>query len=303
MKKSNTFEFIEKAKKIHGEKYDYSKFFYINNYTKSNIICPKHGEFLQTATKHLSKRGCPKCGDTTLTLLEFINKAKEIHNDKYDYSKSNYVNYNSKLNIICPIHGEFKQLVGNHLSGKGCPKCKFDNTSKIKRKPITEFIIDAYSIHGERYDYSESKYKRNSNRINIKCKIHGNFYQRIQHHLDGHGCPKCHHRISKPENEFLNYLKINKSKRQLNINRHLIDGLKGKTIYEFLGDFWHGNPKKFKRSDIHPYIKKSFGELYKNTILKLEKLKSLGYNVKYIWENDWKNFKKGIVNEPNIQTL
>jgi hypothetical protein len=289
--------------KYSWKKYGYSKSVYINNYTKIIIICPIHGEFLQTPNKHLSGRGCPKCGNFTLTLSDFINRSNQKHNFKFNYSKFVYINNKTEGIIICPIHGEFLQTPINHLNGKGCPNCKSDLISKLKRKPIEKFITDAILVHKSRYDYTDSFYVKNSNKIPINCKIHGIFYQRIQHHLDGHGCPKCHHRISKPENDFLDYLKIDKLNRQLIINRKLVDGIKDNIIYEFLGDFWHGNPEKFKDDNLHPYIKKTYKQIREKTFNKLKNLKNTGYNIKYIWENDWNRFKKGIDKIPKIQTI
>ena len=124
-----TENFINKAKKIHGDKYDYSKVNYVNSKTKVCIICPKHGEFWQEPRHHLSKHGCPMCGKEnsdrkqSLTLNEFIEKSNQIHNGKYSYDKVNYVNAETKVCIICPKHGEFWQVPGNHIRGKGCPKC------------------------------------------------------------------------------------------------------------------------------------------------------------------------------------
>ena len=138
-----TADFISKAKKIHGDKYDYSKVNYVNSYTKVCIICPKHGEFWQTPYDHLQGCGCPKCAtekkaaSNSQTTAEFISKAKEIHGDKYDYSKVNYVNARTKVCIICPKHGEFWQLPPNHLIGSGCPKC---NRSHLERD-MSDFLV------------------------------------------------------------------------------------------------------------------------------------------------------------------
>ena len=124
-----TESFIEKAKKVHGDKYDYSKVEYKNCKTKVCIICPKHGEFWQEARQHLSGRGCPeckrkKCGSSQKSnIKDFINKAKEVHGNKYDYSKVEYKNSKTKVCIICPEHGEFWQRPYVHLLGQGCPKC------------------------------------------------------------------------------------------------------------------------------------------------------------------------------------
>jgi hypothetical protein len=134
--KSNKTEFIEKAKKVHGDKYDYSKVEYVNNSTKVCIICPKHGEFWQTPASHLNGNGCFKCSyiyrgeKKKLTTEEFIEKAKKVHGNKYDYSKVDYVNSHAKICIICPKHGEFWQTPNQHLNGYGCTKCKQSKLEK-----------------------------------------------------------------------------------------------------------------------------------------------------------------------------
>ena len=133
--KSTTEEFIEKSRKIFGDKYDYSEVNYINNRTSVTIICPEHGKFSQTPHDHLSNKiGCPKCGGTSKsTTEEFIEKAKRIHGDKYDYSKVNYINSHKKVIITCPKHGDFYQRPNDHLSGYGCPKCKSSALEKLMR--------------------------------------------------------------------------------------------------------------------------------------------------------------------------
>lgn len=128
-KKLTTEEFIIRAKKIHGNKYDYSKTEYVNNKTKVCIICPEHGEYWIRANNHLTGQGCLKCGikqrfiDKVKTLEQFIQDCKKIHGDKYNYSKVEYINALTKVCIICPKHGEFWQTPGAHLWGNNCPKC------------------------------------------------------------------------------------------------------------------------------------------------------------------------------------
>ena len=130
MKKLTNEQFIEKAKNVHGNKYDYSKVEYINDRTKVCIICPTHGEFLQIPRDHLNGHGCKKCGITKTVLAKtkkyefFLEKALQIHNKKYFYDKTTYINRTSKMKILCPIHGEFWQTPHNHLQGQGCPYCK-----------------------------------------------------------------------------------------------------------------------------------------------------------------------------------
>ncbi len=130
-KKRTTKEFIERARKVHGNKYDYSNGVYKNKNSKICIICPEHGEFWQNAHNHLSGNGCPKCSKRfRYKTNDFIEKASIIHNGKYDYSGSQYLNTKTKIKIICPIHGEFWQLPEKHIIGNGCPRC---SESKMER--------------------------------------------------------------------------------------------------------------------------------------------------------------------------
>ena len=125
MKRLTAEEFIKRAREVHGDKYDYSKVNYINSKAPVTIICPTHGEFYCSPNNHISnKSGCPYCnGGVKIDTVEFIRRARQVHGDKYDYSKVNYINSNTPVTIICPIHGEFEQLPSVHLSNHGCPKC------------------------------------------------------------------------------------------------------------------------------------------------------------------------------------
>ena len=195
-----TEKFIEKAKNIHGNKYDYSKVVYKGCDVKVIIICPIHGEFEQTPSKHInSKHGCPKCGGSLkLSTEEFIKRAKEIHRDKYDYSKVNYVNNSTKVCVICKEHGEFWQMPNKHLIGRGCPKC--GGTKKLTKE---EFIKRAIEIHGNKYDYSKVEYKNIDEKVCIICPDHGEFFQTPSKHLNGRGCQKCGGSVKLSTEEFI----------------------------------------------------------------------------------------------------
>lgn len=199
MKKKTTEEFIEQAKAIHGDKYDYSKTEYQGCKKKVCIICKEHGEFWQTPDNHInSKQGCPKCANNIiLTTQEFIEKARKIHGDKYDYSKVNYINNHTNITIICSIHGEFDQLPLNHLKGEGCYECGRVRTGDSKRVSVEESIRKAKIIHGDFYDYSKVTYNKVADKVTIICPIHGKFEQTMNNHLRGQGCPKC----SQPKGE------------------------------------------------------------------------------------------------------
>ena len=141
MVKYSTETFIEKAKKVHHGKYDYSKVQYVNSSTKVCVICPLHGEFWVAPYAHLNGVGCPECAGVKKRDTEsFIKKAKEVHGDRYDYSKTVYVNKRTKVVITCPIHGDFEQLANNHLRGQGCPLCGKKYTSKHWKNDNSLFI-------------------------------------------------------------------------------------------------------------------------------------------------------------------
>ena len=180
-------EFIEKAKKIHGDKYDYSKVEYVNNNIKVCIICPEHGEFWQMPKLHLKGSGCPLCckRNKQYTQKEFIEKAISIHGNKYDYSKVEYIDGNTKVCIICPEHGEFWQTPHAHLNKRGCNKC-------VRPSYDTEsFIKCSKEIHGDKYDYSKVEYVNTKTKVCIICPEHGEFWMKPNVHLQGSGCALC----------------------------------------------------------------------------------------------------------------
>jgi len=195
--KSNKNEFIEKAKEIHGDKYDYSLVDYINNNTKVIIICKEHGNFEQTPSNHLTGYGCNNCAVLKRSIKrksnadEFIEKVKQIHGDKYDYTLVDYKYAQEKIIIICREHGEFEQTPNNHLTGYGCKDCGILSTSNKRRSNTEEFNKKAKEIHGDKYDYSKVKYKSNREKIIIICKEHGEFEQTPSSHLGGSGCNDC----------------------------------------------------------------------------------------------------------------
>lgn len=207
-------DFIRKAINIHGNKYDYSKVDYINNSTKVCIICPKHGEFWQTPNNHLNGQGCYFCGIEKVSKIYskdtdwFINKSACIHNNKFDYSKVEYINNHTKVCIICPVHGEFWQSPNVHLNGHGCPKCNIERLILRNTKNTEYFIKKAIDIHGDKYDYNKVVYSGCKVKVEIICPIHGSFWQRPNLHLRGDGCPNC--KSYKGENIIEEYLKEKK---------------------------------------------------------------------------------------------
>lgn len=133
----NKEDFILEAIKIHGYKFSYENIDYVNRQTKVKIKCSIHGEFKQTPNNHLKGHGCTYCTYNNKNLVDFLNEAKKIHEDKYDYSLVDYKNNKHKIKIICSTHGEFEQSPDHHINRKhGCPKC---NESKGENE-IRKFL-------------------------------------------------------------------------------------------------------------------------------------------------------------------
>lgn len=191
--KKTTKEFIESAILVHGNKYNYSQSCYINMKTKIKIFCNKHKDFFyQRPDHHLSGHGCHFCaGVQLLSTKDFLRRAIEIQGNKYDYSLSVYKKNSEKVIIICKKHGEFRQSPNAHLMGQGCPACGVEKYSIGLRQSEKQFIFNAISVHGKKYDYSKVNYNNAKEKVIIMCKFHGEFKQTPDNHLRGRGCPHC----------------------------------------------------------------------------------------------------------------
>ena len=187
-KKKTTAQFIAEARKVHGDKYDYSKSEYRGSDSKVCVICPTHGEFWPTANNHIRGSGCPQCVGRTVTKERFIEKARKVHGDKYDYSKVEYVNSTTPVTIICPKHGEFLLTPTSHLCGNGCSEC-----SGNVRLTTERFIRKAREIYGDKYDYSKAQVVgNNKTKVCVICRTHGEFWVSPNAHLRGSECPTCY---------------------------------------------------------------------------------------------------------------
>ena len=293
--KRRTFdELVNDAKKVHGDKYDYSLITdYKNDRIKYPIICPEHGIFYQTMNNHITgKQGCPTCGRNLadekrrLTTEEFVEKARKVHGNKYDYSKVNYVASDEKVCIICPEHGEFWQTPSNHLMGQRCPQCGNISRGILKRLTTEEFVEKARKVHGNKYDYSKVNYVTSDEKVCIICPEHGEFWQSTGNHLQGNGCPKCVPLYSKPENKALQFVYDVLGKENVETRNRII--LRGKELdiyipskriaIEFDGIFWHNELTKDKYFHINKTI-----ECEKNNI-----------HLFHIFEDEWK-YKQDII--------
>ena len=243
--------FEEKARALHGTTYIYSKVQYAKANEKVIIICPKHGEFLQTPSKHVNYRqGCPSCGGTKkLTLAVFRERSEKAHGAMachYDYSNTVLVeNSDKKVEIICKIHGSFTMTPQKHMSGQGCKKCK----SVFSLAAIAWLEYLAHTQNSQ-----------------------------IQHALKG-----------------------GEKSIEINGKTYYVDGYcpQTNTVYQFHGDFYHGNPAIYNADAMNKRTGKTFGELFSNTRKIEDLILSQGYVLETIWETDW----KALCQKKNINPL
>lgn len=299
--RANAENIFKKANKVHHNKYNYSQYEYLGCDNKSAIICNIHGVFQQSMYCHINmKSGCPDCGhDRNANKQksdpkEIFKKANKVHNNKYNYSKFEYVNCDTKSIIVCPKHGEFHQTMYVHVNMKcGCNDCGNELIAKKQRSNPDDVFKEANKIHKNKYDYSKFEYINTNTLGIIVCPAHGDFPQTMDNHLHNHGCPACGKIISYKEIYWLTMIGIPKEYHQktikINNRKFKVDAFEPKTntIYEFHGDFWHGNPTLYSHCDMNIVCKKSFGELFSKTIERENILKSAGYKLITIWESDF----------------
>lgn len=200
-------EFIAKANKLHGGKYDYSKVVYTVSAAKITVICPLHGDFDVTANNHVSQSnlcGCPTCGGTKkVTKAEFLQKARDVHGDKYTYQEVAYKGTQVAVEIRCPEHGSFWQTPTRHMQGRGCHKC-----GGTKRMDMREALSKACLVHRNEYDYSQVSLSASySDAVTILCRKHGPFMLPMKYHVvRGWICPSCSCRSSRPEQAIADFL-------------------------------------------------------------------------------------------------
>lgn len=160
--------------------------------------CPSHGEFKKSPHKMLSgAQGCPECGkersisSRVLSQDEVIRRFRDVHGDRYDYSKVEYITIDTPVTLTCPEHGDFQQIPQVHMTGAGCFLCSFKGKPQCQPKPFSHFLEKAREAHGEVYTYDEGSYSGMSGTIRITCKIHGTFTKSCFDHIYGGGCIEC----------------------------------------------------------------------------------------------------------------
>ena len=313
--KHDTNIFIERSNEIWNNIYDYSKVEYTGSENKVIIICKKHGEFKQLPANHY-KYGCGACGreiNVRNKILketcknEFVSKANAIHDNKYDYSNAVYETAVTKLMIACKLHGKFDMSPNNHLRGQGCPTCGKQTAGLAKLKAYDEYHKEFINLYKDKYDYSSVVWNGGSKPITVICKTHGDFQILPYLHKSGKECQKCSNRHSGISMSWLLYMEVRYSteiQHARNTGEYIIPGTRYKadgysesinTIFEFYGDFWHGNPKLYNEANINPRTNTTYRSLYEDTVKKSNIIKENGFNLVEIWENDWKVFIKMLI--------
>jgi hypothetical protein len=289
--KKTIAEYLDRARQIHGGKYDYSLVTEVtSNKAEISIICPVHGVFRQVLSGHVNaKQGCPRCGGNfRKTVEEVLIEARKAHGDRYVYPAFEYRTNKQMIEIHCREHGPFIQEVKAHLYGVGCPRCATN-----PKTDTASFIVKARRKHGDAYDYTKVDYRHNEAHVTITCRKHGDYSQTPHAHLAGYGCSRCVANSSKKENAWLDSLNLSTLLRQHKIaigrRRFTVDGYDPatNTVYEFNGDYFHGNPRFFDSVWVHRMSKQPFGQMYVKTLEKEAALRRAGFNVVSIWESDW----------------
>lgn len=231
-----------------------------------------------------------------LNTTKFIQKAIAAHGDKYDYSKSNYLSARDKIEIVCPTHGSFWQIASNHINQKnGCGKCFNLRRSNSRRLNLSTVVERFKQSHGDTYDYSKVEFITTEHKVEIVCEYHGSFLQRVSDHFRGHGCLKCadHCFVSRVGTEWLDSIGISHEYRELSLKEfpnRPVDALvtDTNTVYQFHGDYWHGNPVFYKPTLLNAHSGKTMGELFEATQQWDQTIRDLGYNLVVMWESDWR---------------
>jgi hypothetical protein len=279
-----TEEFIAKATEVHGDTYDYSQVVYRAKQTPITVVCKVHGPWQTAPETHLRGHTCLACSDEkkARTQEEFLQEARAVHGDKYDYADTVYTRNKANITYKCGVHGLFTQVAGEHLRGRGCFECRVDATRTTKE----EFIAHAQQVHGTTYDYSKVVMGKNiSTHVEIGCKKHGSFWQTpSQHAGQKQGCPSCANRISNAETEVADMLREHTTvETQFRIG--------GKEIDMFLPD--HGIAVEFNgevfHADTAPYTADPNPKGRTKHREREDMCKANGLRLIQIWGSQWKH--------------
>lgn len=299
IQEEETEKWKQRCSEKFNNKFDYSKVEACGVDDRIIIICPEHGEVETTKFNHETyQTGCRFCSGVAMQSSEKLKKFQEMKEayPNYDYSKFNFeLSLEQKQIVICPEHGEFEISLHNFMNAetpcKACRYRKIGDSYPLGDKD--EFIRRSIEIHGDKYDYSKTEYKRSYEPIDIECSIHGTFSQLAYNHVRGAGCPKCSKSLT--ENALAQWIsdlgvEIKQSDRTI-IKPQEIDILieSHKLCIEYNGLFYHSI------TNYDPNFPKKYH------LIKTENAEEKGYQLFHIFENEWMFKEKRLIWESMIK--
>lgn len=254
-----------------------------------------------------------------------VDSFRQVHGNTYEYACKDYKNYRSKITITCLKHGSFEMFISAHLKGAGCRKCKHENSKKYKLNSIPleirhnkriknviksnqlrikteeDVLKTLHQKYGNKFTYDMSTYVNQKSIVKLMCPTHGEKKLSVERILENkYGCPNCANiNISKQEFEWLvlQGITIHQYKIHCKGNIYYVDGidLDTNTVYEYLGEYWHGHPSEEIRtgSKINKRCRKEFSQLFKETESRFNIIKNCGYNIIYRWSKEDRNRRFG----------
>jgi very-short-patch-repair endonuclease len=289
--------YIDALRKVNTQDLDFSKIEYKGQDVKVFLTCNIcKFEFYSDPGDLMAKNtGCPECRRSglrnvgkrkILPWMEIERRAIEIHGGKYSYLKDSYISMTKKMKILCAIHGEFEQIVGNHLAGAGCPTCARLIIDAKRTMPEAEVFTKASIVHKDKYSYVLGSYISMNKPIEILCNKHGLFTQIAGDHMDGHGCPRCGKIFSGPQESISAYIKELGVEVVDNFvmgnHKHLdIVCPKEKIAFEYNGLMWHSEEYN---KDVNYHLEKTI------------QAKSQGYRLIHIFGDELEYFPEKVFN-------
>jgi hypothetical protein len=319
-KRRNMAEFRRlSVEKFKDKVFDLDEFDYVDMKTKGVIVCPSGHRFNVSPAVHLrGDGGCKDCANKKVGQMfsdsqeEWIKKARLTHGERFGYEKTDYRGQKEKVIITCrTCNTDFEQNPTSHaIGGCGCPTCGIEasrNAKFLTDEDNRNKILECSNIHNNKYTYPNIFRKDDRLFINVDCPDHGVFEQRLDHHLNGHGCYKCAATSSKWSIEFFEYRCIRDGYIQHNKNggefrlpewkAKTVDGYRAeyREIIECHGSYHHGDPRVCNHAETYRGGAVTLGDRYRHTRQTTEKLLSFGYSVVEIWEYDWNRAKLSVI--------
>lgn len=292
-------EFVRRCEEVHGPgRWNLSRAVYVDYTTPVTVGCPVHETWgAGIPSRMLAGLGaCRACRNEAVgaalrqSTPEVVARFRAIHGNRYDYSRVRYVNAHTSVTIGCRVHGWFPQLPSGHWNGKGCHQCSQDAT----RLSQADFEERARQVHSERYGYAEAVYVNYNTALTITCPEHGPFPRTPKEHIwAGMGCQLCGGYGSAAQRLWLEALgvperlwekRVTAGQRKLRVDAY---DPETRTVYEFWGDIWHGNPLMFRPEEANAMNGRTYGQLHAETQAKRAQLLAAGYRLVEIWESDW----------------